>query len=203
MKRLHFFSGLTLSIFIALHLFNHLISIFGVAAHINFMEQLRLVYRHPIIEILLLVSVLIQIITGVKFFFSKRKGVDGFYQKLQIWSGLYMAVFFLIHVGAVMGGRYILELDTNVYFGAAGLNTFPFNLFFIPYYGLAILAFFGHLSAIHYQKMKRTIVGVSVKQQSLFMLITGIILTLAIFYGLTNGFGGMEFPVEYDVLVGK
>jgi len=114
-----------------------------------------------------------------------------------------MAVFFLIHVGAVMGGRYILELDTNFYFGAVGLNTFPFTLFFLPYYSLAILSFFGHISSIHYQKMKGTIVGVSVEQQSLFILVIGTILTMVIFYGLTNGFGGIEFPSDYHVLIGK
>jgi len=102
-----------------------------------------------------------------------------------------------------MGGRFFLNLDTNFYFGVAGLNTFPFNLFFVPYYGLAILSIFGHIAAIHSQKMKNSIFGWSPKQQANFILIKGIVLTVVIFYGLTNGFSGVEIPQEYNVLIGK
>jgi len=178
-------------------------SVFGVPTHIEVMEKLRVIYRNPVAETILLLAVFIQIFTGVKLFFSKRKTAMGFFEKLQIWSGLYLAFFFLIHVSAVLGGRYVMELDTNFYFGAAGLNTFPFNLFFVPYYGLSIISFFGHIAAIHYQKMNRTIFGISVKQQSRFILIKGVIVTLVIFYGLTNGFTGFEIPEPYNVLIGK
>ena len=203
MKRIHYFSGLTITLFIVLHLFNHAISVLGIENHIELMDKLRLVYRHPILETILLIAVLVQIISGLKLFFSKRKLVKGFYQKLQIWSGLYLAFFFLIHVGAVLSGRYILELDTNFYFGAAGLNTFPFNLFFIPYYGLAILAFFGHIAAIHFQKMKQEIFGLTIAQQSRLILGIGVLLLVIILYGLTNGFKGIEIPAAYNILIGK
>ena len=154
MKRIHFISGLIITLFVGLHLFNHLMSVFSADKHIETMETLRVFYRNPIIETLLLATVLLQIISGIKLFQSKRKNVNGFFDQLQIWTGLYLAIFFLFHVGAVLGGRYLLELDTNFYFGAAGLNTFPFNIFFIPYYGLAILSFFGHIAAVHSIKMK-------------------------------------------------
>lgn len=202
MKRLHYFSGLTIAIFTGLHLCNHLISVFGANSHISFMDKIRFIYRNPIIETILLSAVLIQIFTGLNLFFSKRKAVKGQYEQMQIWTGLYLAVFFLIHVGAVFTGRYILNLDTNFYFGVAGLNTFPMNMFFIPYYGFAILSFFGHISAIHYYKMKRNLFGLTVGQQSRIILIKGMIVTLIIFYGLTNGFSGVEIPKEYNVLIG-
>lgn len=178
-------------------------SIFGAEVHIELMDKLRLVYRNIIVETILLVAVFTQIFSGVKLFLSKRKVVNGFYEKLQIWSGLYLASFLLIHVSAVLIGRYVLQLDTNFYFGAAGLNVFPFNLFFIPYYGLAIMAFLGHIAAIHHQKMKRTIFGFTVAQQSTFILIKGIFITIIIFYGLTNGFTGIEIPEAYDIMIGK
>jgi len=116
---------------------------------------------------------------------------------------LYLAFFLAMHVGAVLTGRYILNLDTNIYFGVAGLNTFPFYLFFVPYYGLAIIAFFGHIASIHYQKMKKAVFGITVEQQSKFILIKGIIVAVIILYGLTNGFTGMEIPEEYNLLIGK
>ena len=102
-----------------------------------------------------------------------------------------------------MSGRFILDLDTNFYFGVAGLNTFPFNLFFIPYYPLAIISFFVHLSAVHSKKMKQNIFRLEPLRQSYGILIIGIILTLTILYGLTNGFNGVEIPQKYDILIGQ
>lgn len=203
MKRIHFFSGLVMTLFIGVHLINHFVSIFGIAAHIELMDKLRLVYRNRIVETVLLIAVLTQIISGLKLYFSQRKKATNFYKKLQIWTGLYLAFFLLIHVGAVLTGRYLLHLDTNFYFGVAGLNTFPFYLFFGPYYGCAIISFFGHLAAIHYQKMKKQLFGVSVEQQANFILIKGIVLTAILFYGLTNGFTGVEIPEAYEILIGR
>lgn len=203
MKRVHFISGLTITIFIGLHLTNHFVSVFGIEAHIDLMEKLRYVYRNTIVETILLSAVFVQIISGIKLFISKRKSKNEFFDKLQIWTGLYLAFFLIIHVGAVMTGRYVLHLDTNFYFGAAGLNTFPFNLFFIPYYGFAIIAFFGHVAAIHSKKMKNKVFGLTVEQQLKFILMKGVVLTLIILYGLTNGFTGIELPIEYNILIGK
>jgi len=193
-KKIHYLSGLIITIFIGFHLFNHIVSVFGAAYHIDIMDKLRIFYRHPVLEFILLAAVFLQIISGVRLFFSKRKMVNSFFEKLQIWTGLYLAFFLLMHVGAVMMGRFVLALDTNFYFGVAGLNTFPFYLFFVPYYGLAILSFFGHVAAIHSQKMKQTILGITVEQQARFILLKGVIVTLIIFYGLTNGFAGLEIP---------
>ncbi|MEO0723197.1 MAG: hypothetical protein AAFZ63_01565 [Bacteroidota bacterium] len=197
MKRLHHLSGLLLSAFIGLHLLNHLSSIWGADYHIALMDNLRYFYRNPIIETLILAAVLIQISSGLRLFFSRKQFTHNRYQRLQHWTGLYMAVFFLIHVGAVLVGRYILSLDANFYFGVAGLNTFPLNLFFVPYYGLAIMAFFGHVAAIHYQKMKRKVLGISVRQQAHLILCFGFLVTIITLYGLTNGFAGVAIPEEY------
>lgn len=203
MKRLHYFTGLIITVFVGLHLFNHFVSIFGAEAHIHLMNKLRFIYRNIIVETILLIAVIIQIITGLNLFFSKRKIVKGFYEKMQVWTGLYLAFFLIMHISAVLVGRYILNLDTNFYFGAAGLNTFPMNLFFIPYYGLAVVSFFGHAAAIHYHKMKKKLFGLTVEQQSKIILINGFIATLIIFYGLTNGFSGIEIPKEFNIMIGK
>ncbi len=202
-RRIHYLSGLTITVFIGFHLLNHFISIFGAEQHIEWMTIFRKVYRNPLIETLLLFAVFAQIISGVKLYFSKRKIANIFFVKLQVWTGLYLAFFLLMHVSAVMVGRFILDLDTNFYFGVAGLNTFPFLLFFVPYYGLAIIAFFGHVAAIHSQKMKKSFWGLSPDRQSKVILYTGLALTLVILYGLTGGFTGIEIPATYDVMIGK
>lgn len=202
-KNLHYISGLTITIFVVLHLFNHVVSIFGAQDHIETMNTLRIFYRNIFVETILLSAVLLQIISGLKLFRTNRKLVSSKFDQLQLWSGLYLSVFFIIHLSAVLSGRLFLKLDTNFYFGVAGLNSFPFNLFFIPYYGLAILSFFGHIASIHNKKMKRTILGLSPKRQSTAILIFGFILTIVIFYGLTNHFNGVTIPKEYEVLIGK
>jgi succinate dehydrogenase/fumarate reductase cytochrome b subunit len=198
-RKIHFVSGITLTIFIGLHLANHVASIAGAEQHINWMNALRHFYRAPIIEFLLLAAVLVQMYSGIRLFLSKRKTTKIGFEKLHIFSGLYMAVFLVIHVSAVLVGRFVLRLDTNYYFGAAGLNSFPVNLFFVPYYGFAILSFFGHVAAIHHNKMKNSIGGLSVNGQSKVILIVGVCVTLLILYGMTNGFTGATIPEEYQL----
>jgi hypothetical protein len=203
MRRVHYFSGLIITIFIVLHLFNHFCSLWGANIHIEVMNTLRPVYRTIFSEIVLLSSVTIQIITGITLFCKKLKNTNSDFEKLQIWTGLYLSVFFVIHLSAVIGGRYIFHLDTNFYFGVAGLNTFPYNIFFIPYYGLAIIAFFGHVAAIHHKKMKYKVLGITPKQQAKAIIFMGICLMILIFYGLTNHFAGVKIPDEYNILIGK
>lgn len=160
-KKFHYISGLTITIFVGLHLFNHFISVFGAHAHIEMMNTLRIFYRNIFVETILLCAVVLQIISGLNLFKTNKKIAISKFEKLHIWTGLYLAFFFIIHLSAVLSGRLFLQLDTNFYFGVAGLNSFPFNLFFIPYYGLAILSFFGHIASIHNKKMKETIFGLS------------------------------------------
>jgi hypothetical protein len=202
-KKIHYISGLTIALFVGLHLFNHICSIFGADKHIEIMNVLRHFYRNFFVETILLLAVLVQIISGLKLFRTNRKNAKTNFEKLHIWTGLYLAIFFVIHLGAVLGGRYLLHLDTNFYFGVAGLNSFPTNLFFIPYYGLAIISFFGHIASIHSKKMKKSILGLSPNKQAALILIFGLILTLTIFYGLTNHFNGVTIPKEYNILIGK
>ncbi len=198
MKQLHYLGGMIISVFVSIHLFNHFLSIQSIELHLSTMEKLRLIYRNPIIESLLLLIILSQVISGVKLFISKRRIATSFFDHLQLYSGLYLAFFFVIHIGAVVMGRYVLDLDTNFYFGAAGLNLFPVNLFFIPYYSLAIVSFFGHIASIHHARMKGSILELSVKKQSLGILIIGLVLSIMIIYGLTDGFYGIEIPEQYE-----
>lgn len=200
--KIHFLSGIIISVFVFLHLTNHLVSLLGPSAHIEVMDSLRLFYRNVFMEIILIGAVLVQITSGTTLVKSSFKSITGRFEKLRVWSGMYLAFFFIIHVSAVLIGRSWLHLDTNFYFGVAGLNTFPFNLFFVPYYGLAILAFFSHVASIHYHKMKHEVLGLSPKMQSKLILVIGFSITFLILAGLTNRFQGVEIPQEYRVLIG-
>jgi len=202
-KKFHYISGLTITIFAGLHLFNHSWSILGADRHIELMNTLRLFYRNIFAETILLSAILVQIISGLILFKTNRKIAISGFDKLHIWTGLYLAIFFTIHLSAVLSGRLLLHLDTNFYFGVAGLNSFPFALFFIPYYGLAIISFFGHIASIHSKKMKQTILGLTPNRQSITILIFGLLVTILIFYGLTNHFDGVTIPKKYNILIGK
>lgn len=200
-RRIHYYSGITIALFVTLHLTNHAFSLMGIEKHIEVMTQLRKVYRNIFAEILLLSAVCVQIFSGIQLYRSRFKIAKGFYERLQLWSGLYLAIFFVIHLSAVMVGRFILQLDTNFYFGAAGLNQFPFNLFFIPYYSLAIFSFFAHIASVHYRKVKER--NRDARKQSRLIIIVGFVTVSILMYGLTNGFNGVAIPSKYGILIGK
>jgi hypothetical protein len=202
-RKIHRASGMIIACFILVHLFNHLCSVLSEEQHIQLMKVLRVGYRNIVAETILLSAVIIQVISGFKLFSSTRNIEHTLIDKLQRLTGLYLAFFLLFHTSAVLAGRMVLNLDTNFYFGVAGINTFPFNLFFVPYYSLAIFSFFGHLSAIHSKKMTTDVFGVSPSRQSVLILVVGIVLTPVIFYGLTNHFKGVVIPSEYNVMIGK
>lgn len=203
MKRFHYFSGITISLFIGIHLFNHFLSIFSPELHIEKMGVLRVIYRNPFSELIILLAVIVQITTGMQLFFKTKKVKATFFEKIQIYSGLYLAFFLLIHVSAILFGRYLLDLDTNFYFGIAGLNTFPHLLFFLPYYSLAVFAFFGHIASIHALKMKKKLGGLTPHQQAFILLILGVLLGITILLGLTNFGEGYLIPKEYNILIDK
>lgn len=203
LKRLHYFSGLTLALFVGLHLMNHLWSLAGPTAHIDMMASLRLIYRNPVVETLLLIAVGVQVVSGLRLRRKLRGQVVGFYPRLQLWSGLYLAFFLVAHVFAVLMGRFVFQLDTNYYFGAAGINFFPTMLFYIPYYSLACMAFFGHVAAIHSMKMRASLLCLTPVQQSHVLLALGGAFTLVLLYALTQGFHGIDLPTEYMILIGR
>jgi protocatechuate 3,4-dioxygenase beta subunit len=198
-KKIHLLSGIILTLFVGLHLFNHIWSINGVDAHINMMQKLRWLYRNLIVEVMLLLAVLLQIYTGIILLLYKKIQQYNFFEKLQVWSGGYLAFFLLVHVSAVLIGRFFLALDTNFYFGVAGIHSFPVNLFFVPYYALAIISFFSHIAAIHAQKMQFSVLGFSPFKQAYFIITMGVVITILIFIGLTLHFKGVNIPKAYQL----
>lgn len=193
-KKLHHFSGIILSVFIAFHLLNHLSALAGPGMPAALMEQFRKVYRHPAAESVLLLAVMIQVVSGLRLL-RKRK-VKSRAEKIQIWSGIYLSFFLLAHVSAVIMGRWIEHLDTNFYFAAAGLNIFPATLFFIPYYFSGVCAIGLHIASLHYLKT-RSVRG------SYLLGIAGILAAILIIAGYTNFFQWRPIPSTYRQFIGK
>lgn len=147
-------SAVFLGLFALAHLGNHLVALTGVAAHRELMETLRLVYRQPAVETVLLACVAFQGASGMWFVIRGWRTRRGGVAWLQALSGAYLALFLLVHVGAVLYGRAVLHLDTNFYYAAAGMHVAPYGWFFAPYYFMGVLALFTHLACAAYRRAR-------------------------------------------------
>lgn len=139
-RRLHRGLALCLALFLALHLGNHLAGVFGQDVHGLVQTALRPIYRHPVIEPVLILALIVQIGLGLRLLTRRAKVTT------QTLSGAYLAVFLLVHLGAVFAAR-LQGIDTDLAFAAAGLHAGqPWPILFGFYYGLAVLSVFAHLS---------------------------------------------------------
>ena len=150
LKKFHHLSGIVIASFLLLHVTNHLVALGGPAMHIVVMKWFRHVYRFLPVEVLLLICVIFQVISGVGLVFRKGFLKQPSYVIVQIVSGLYLSFFMVYHVRAVLLGRYQWHVDTNFYFAAGVANNYPSKLFFIPYYTLSLSCVFAHIACAHY-----------------------------------------------------
>ena len=156
MERLHKVSAAIVFAFLCLHFGNHFIGLEGRDAHAQFMDAARLIYRHPIIELVVLLAFMVQMISGIGLARVIWRDRKDFIHQLQAASGMIMVLFLLIHLGAIAYGRLVLNLDTNFYFAAAGLMTPGWMYAFYGYYGAGIFALFVHMGCIAYDIFKKT-----------------------------------------------
>jgi succinate dehydrogenase/fumarate reductase cytochrome b subunit len=192
-KSIHYFSGITITIFVMAHLLNHLLVLHSEALHVTFMHSARKIYRHPVMETILLIAVLTQIISGIRLVAAKWSTATELFDWLHLLSGLYLALFLIVHVTAVLIGRYKLHLDTNLYYGAGVMNMHPQKLIFIPYYALAILSFFTHIASVHRIKMQELLPLDKVEQHSWIIIGTGMLITFLIVGRMSR----IDLPKEF------
>jgi succinate dehydrogenase/fumarate reductase cytochrome b subunit len=145
-KDLHRVNAVFLIAFVIIHMGTHLSALWGVDAYNATQKALRLVYQNPIIEPLLLASCCFQIVAGfILMFRSIRKGLRGFWQKLQVISGGVFLFFIVEHLIALVFARWVEGLDTNFYWPASVMDGAPFTWYFVPYYFLGVSALFVHM----------------------------------------------------------
>ncbi|PCJ19744.1 MAG: hypothetical protein COB04_05400 [Gammaproteobacteria bacterium] len=193
-------SALLIGAFILFHLLNHLCILGGVQQHIEFMETFRLFYRNIIAESILLLCVLFQVCSGVYFVWRRRGQRSGFLEKAQVISGLYLAYFFINHVGAVLFGRFVAELDTNIYYGIAGFHTDPFQLYFIPYYFFSVVALFVHLASA-FNWLSRDLIQQALRTKLAYLIVfIGILMSTTLMLGFNGVFSDIVIPSEYSAI---
>ncbi len=177
-RHLHRTLALGLAVFLALHLGNHLAGLPGQDTHRAVQSALRMVYRNPLIEAVLLSAFAAQAGLGLLLLSRRRKLTP------QTVSGAYLAGFIVIHIAAVMVARWT-GVDTDLAFAAAGLHAgFPWPLVFAPYYGFAVLALFVHLSVPIGRRHRRaghlTMGFGAAVALALVLLLSGVITPLSI-----------------------
>lgn len=192
----HRFAGMTLALFIAMHLTNHLFALFSVERHVAVMDILRLIYRNPLGEVILLAAVLVQVPSGILL--VKRKGWRGLplAERAQVASGGYLAFFLVAHVFAVMMGRHFFYLDTNFYFASAPLLSFLWA-YYVVYYGLSVVAVFTHVASIHYQKMLSLTSPQRARIQALVIGGVGLVVAVLILLAFSGVVYEITLPAAY------
>jgi succinate dehydrogenase/fumarate reductase cytochrome b subunit len=187
---LHRTSAMLLAVFIGVHLLNHLSALHGIETHIAFMKAYRHLYRLRAVEALLLACVAFQIVSGTLLVLRRKTPREAAFDRLQAWSGLYLAFFMTVHVAAVMFGRAALGLDTNFYYGAAGLSLWPATLFFTPYYLFAVLAIAVHIACGLRWLLRKRLSPAGLNAMSVVLIGGGVLTGLAIVATL----GGHVYP---------
>lgn len=201
MEGLHKLSAGFVFAFICLHMANHLIGLDNIETHLTFMTVARMIYRHPIVEMVLLMAFVAQMLTGwalAREIWARKKDLI---HQFQAASGVYIAFFVITHVAFMLVGRSVLNLDTNIYYAIAGLMITPWKYVLIPYYGLAIMAIFLHMGCIIYDIFKKT-----AKPLAIILLIATIGLGGYVTWLMMATYGGyrigIHVPPEYFEIYG-
>jgi succinate dehydrogenase/fumarate reductase cytochrome b subunit len=195
-RSLHRICAIPIAVFALVHLANHLISLVSISSHLAFMEAARRVYRQPAIEAVLLLAMAFQIGSGMSFVIRRWRRLRGFIAWLQFGSGIYLAFFLCVHVGAVLIGRSVLTLDTNFYFAAAGFHVPPYQYVFAPYYFFAVLSLFTHLGCAAYWRLNPANSPARTLAVALPSLVGGIV-ALMICLSLAGMIQPVDVPDEF------
>lgn len=197
-KTWHHWTGILVAGFVGLHLMNHLAAWFGIEKHQAVMETLRMVYRQPLVEGVLVVCFLFQVGSGLRMAWQLRKKPNrSRYEAVQLYSGLAFAFFILQHLSTVLGQRWYWQLDTNFYFAARVVLEQPYALYFIPYYFLGVTAFGVHIANIH-QKKIAPYVGETRAKYHFWVLVGGFVwIAMLILYIFTGNRFPIQIPSQY------
>jgi hypothetical protein len=136
----HGISAAVIVVFALPHLVNHLGGLLGGDTHIAIMTALRRVYRHALVEPVLLAAVAFQVASGFWLLRRKLARAGGWLDAMQTTSGAYLLVFLLSHVSAALRAR-LRGVDPDWHWLAGGeLLTDPWSVRLVPYYFLAVIA---------------------------------------------------------------
>lgn len=139
-------SGVLFGTFLLFHLVNTAVAVRGAQAYDDVQNSLRAVYQVPVVELLLVLAPLLAhmglAITSMLRRRGKSSPVPGWPARLHRWSGRFLLVFVLGHVGATRLPALIA--DAPPHFAGVAFTFQWVPLFFWPYYPLLALAGWYH-----------------------------------------------------------
>lgn len=183
--RLHRITATALALFLIAHLGGHLFALAGPGAHARALGAVQWIYRHPLVEPLLIAALLAQVGLGLRLAWRRWRepGKSG-WARLQLASGLYLAYFIVNHSAAALYTRYGAGLDTNFWWVSGPLLHPVMQGYFYPYYALALLSLGAHLGAVLHFRGRETLARIAATSAA----------PIALAY--LASFGGWLYPVS-------
>lgn len=147
-RKAHGVGAVLALLFLAFHFSNHLVGLVGPEAHMAVMKVLRVVYRSPFVEPLLIGVFAFMILTGLRLAWRWSARPMDAARTLQVAGGVFLVWAVISHVNAVLYlARVHFGIDTDWGFaiGApAGMLLDPWNIRLLPYYLGAVFFVVAH-----------------------------------------------------------
>ena len=137
-RKAHGFGAVLALLFLAFHFSNHLVGLVGPQAHQAVMEVLRVVYRSPFVEPLLIGVFAFMIVTGLRLAWRWSARPMDAARTLQVAGGVFLTWAVISHLNAVLYlARVHFGIDTDWGFAIGaptGMLLDPWNIRLLPYY---------------------------------------------------------------------
>lgn len=183
---IHRFNSLLLGAFIITHLGVHLAAVISPEAHGNALSYMRQYYAAPFLEPLLLISVVIQIISGWAEFQWFPKSAWRVARNL---SGAYLLLFMTVHVVSVLYARYGDFVPTDFYWAAGTFAYEPLQYGGLAFYGLGVFSVFAHMisvTALYWKSAPENVIAL--------MWLVGFTVTGLILLAFSGAFYEIDLP---------
>ena len=147
----HGLAASLLLLFVAFHLANHLLAIYGPGLHAAVMHAGRAVYRSPLVEPVLAGLFLFQAASGMVLLRRAARSAAPPIRVFQLASGAYLGAYVLCHMDSVfVAARLVRHVETDWAFAAGaptGLLADAWNVRLLPHYAFAAFLALGHLAS--------------------------------------------------------
>ena len=145
----HGISAVAILMFVAFHLTNHLIGLFGLQMHARVMAMGRVVYRSRLVEPVLVALLLFQVASGIRLAWRWSACALDAAKLIQVGSGAYLAAFILTHLNsAFVSARWVHGVATDWAWATGapeGLLRDAWNIRLLPHYALGVFFVIAHL----------------------------------------------------------
>ena len=136
-------------IFLAWHLLNHATAAFSFDFNQAMMISLRKWYRSELVQLVLVVLMLFQVVSGFILFWRATATCGDLYRTLQTSTGAFLTAFIVSHLNSVfILGRAVTKVDTTFLWASGapvGLLPDAWNVRLIPHYSLGVWFVITHI----------------------------------------------------------